>query len=131
MKKNTTKEDYKKESISMFKVACDPSSLTFVPIETLALQASVKAFVNSKASKTDFTVLIGLIDNFWHKESSSINISSYSDFRLATGSKLANANISRALRSLVECEFLIKIEDSSNMEYIFSTAFDVLKSEAK
>lgn len=121
-------EEYKKTSKSMFTEVCDPTSLVSINIDDLTLNAIVMKFLGTKASKTDLGVLIGLLD-FWNKETSVIYIESYSVFQSITKSSMANANLSRALKSLEENEFIRKTGVHNRLEYFFDIAFDILRLE--
>jgi hypothetical protein len=122
--------EYKETSKSMFNELCDPTSLVNINLEALTMQALTSRFLSTKASKTDFGVLIGLL-NFWDKETSVIHIESYSYFCSITKSSFANANISRALKSLEEHEFIRKVGSHNRLEYLFDIPFNILRLEHK
>lgn len=120
--------EYKKTSKKMFNEVCDPTSLVNINLDDLTLKAIVSRFLSTKASKTDFNILIGLLE-FWDKETSVIYFESYSFFRSVTKSNLVNANLSRALKSLEEFGFIRKVGDHNRLEYLFDIAFNVLRLE--
>lgn len=120
--------EYKDKSKSMFNEVCDPDSLMNINLEALTMQGIINRFLSTKASKTDFGVLVGML-KFWDKETSIINLESYSHFRSITGSSLANANLSRALKSLEVHEFIRKVGSHNKLEYPFDIAYDILCAE--
>lgn len=119
-------ENLKEQSRSMFSEVCDTTSLISINLEELTLKAVVDKFLDSKASKTDLNVLIQLMV-FWDKETSFIYIESFDFFRLKTGVELANANLSRAIKSLEEKGFISKVECQNKLEYLFCIPFEILK----
>jgi hypothetical protein len=120
--------EYKEKSKSMFNDVCDSASLININLEALTMETIIRRFLSTKASKTDFGVLIGLLD-FWEKETSVIYIESYSIFRSITKSSLANANLSRALRSLEEHKFIRRVGSHNRLEYFFDIPFNILHLE--
>ncbi len=120
--------EYKNTSKAMFAEVCDPTSLVNINIDDLTLNALVSQFLTTKASKTDFGVLIGLLE-FWDKKTSVVYIESYSLFRSITKNSMANANLSRALKSLEEHEFIRKTGVHNRLEYYFDIPFDILRLE--
>lgn len=122
-------EQYKKTSKNRFNKVCDLTSLVNINIEELTLKSIVSRFLSTKINKTDFSVLIGLLD-FWDKETSVIYIESYSYFRSITKSSLVNANLSRALKSLEEHGFIRKVVDHNRLEYFFDIPFNILRLES-
>ena len=120
--------EYKEISKAMFDELCDTDSLIHINIEELTMQAMIKQFLKTRATKTDFGVMVGLLE-FWNRETSTINFDSYIDYRVVTKSSLANANLARALKNLVEHEFIRKVETHNKLEYSFELPFTILKSE--
>jgi hypothetical protein len=110
----------------MFDKVCDETLLICINIEKLTLKAIVERFLNTKASKTDFIVIISLLE-FWDKKTSDIYIESYSHFRSITKISLVNANLSRALKSLEEHKFIRKVGDHNRLEYLFDIPFNILR----
>ena len=117
--------EYKETSKSMFNEVCDPDSLVSINIEAQVNDAIIKQFIATKASKSDFEVLVGLME-FWSKSTSTITLESYDAFRAVTMSRLANANLSRAIKNLREYGFISKTSDNTKLEYAFHTAYSVL-----
>jgi len=120
--------EYKELSKSMYNDVCDPTLLISINLQELTMKALIKLFLSTKASKTDFGVVIELLE-FWDKETSIIYIESYSFFRSITKSNLSNANLSRALKSLEEKGFVRKIGANNRLEYLFDVPFSILRSE--
>lgn len=121
-------EEYKELSKKMFAEVCDPTSLVSINIDDLTLNAIVMKFLGTKASKTDFGVIIGLLE-FWDKPTSIIYLESYSVYRSITKSSMANANLSRALKSLEEHKFICKTGVHNRLEYYFDIPYDILRLE--
>jgi hypothetical protein len=121
--------EYKETSRSMFNEVCDPISLVSINIDNLTLKEIVSRFLGCKASKTDFSILICALE-FWDKETSIIYIDSYSLFRSITKTSLANANLSRALKSLEGYGFIRKVGDHNRLEYLFDIPFSILQLES-
>jgi hypothetical protein len=121
--------EHKEISKSMYKDVCDPTSLISVNLQELTMKALIKLFLSTKASKTDFGVVIELLE-FWDKETSIIYIESYSFFRSITKSNLSNANLSRALKSLEEKGFIRNLGANNRLEYLFDVPFSILRSES-
>ena len=119
---------FKKSSKSMFAEACELSSMTNINLREHTLNAVITNFLSSKANKTDLGVLIGLMQ-CWDEKSSCITVTSFNDFRLLTGVELANANLSRSLKSLEQNGFIERVGSKSELEYLFHTPFEVLRVE--
>lgn len=120
--------EYKEVSKAMFDELCDTDSLIHINIEALTMQAMIKQFLKTRATKTDFGVMVGLLE-FWDRETSTIHFDSYIDYRVVTKSSLANANLARALKSLVEHEFIRKVDTHNKLEYSFEIPFTILRTE--
>tara|TARA_R110000765_G_scaffold74285_2_gene145571 strand:- start:46 stop:450 length:405 start_codon:yes stop_codon:yes gene_type:complete len=120
--------EYKETSKIMFDDLCNPESLVHINLYNLTFNELVHRFLSTKASKTDFSVLIGALE-FWDRETSTIHIESYSYYRSITESTLANANLSRALKNLEEYGFIKKVSNHNNLEYFFDIPFSILQSE--
>jgi hypothetical protein len=119
-------ESIKIQSKNMYKEACDPTSLIYINLEETTLKAVIDKFLGSKTSKTDLNVLINLMD-FWDKEKSFIYVESFDLFRLKTGVVLTNGNLSRAIKSLEENGFIIKVSYHNKLEYLFKIPLQLLK----
>ena len=65
--------------------------------------------------------------NFWDKETSFIYIESFDLFRLKTGVVLTDGNLSRAIKSLEEKDFIIKVGSHNKLEYLFNIPLQLLK----
>ena len=124
MTENEFKE-YQELSSSMYSAVCDSDSLVSINIEAQTNDAIIKQFIATKASKSDFEVLVGLME-FWSRSTSTITLESYDVFRAVTMSRLANANLSRAIKNLREYGFISKTSDNTKLEYTFKTAYSVL-----
>jgi hypothetical protein len=118
-------ENIKTKSKNMYKEVCDPTSLVYINLEESTLRAVIDKFLDSKTSKTDLNVLINLMD-FWNKETSFIYIESFDLFRLQTGVILTNGNLSRAIKSLEEKGFILKVGTHNKLEYLFRTPLQLL-----
>jgi hypothetical protein len=114
------------QSKNMYKEACDPTSLIYINLEETTLKSVIDKFLGSKTSKTDLNVLINLMD-FWDKEKSFIYVESFDLFRLKTGVVLTNGNLSRAIKSLEENGFIIKVSYHNKLEYLFNIPLQLLK----
>ena len=64
---------------------------------------------------------------FWDKETSFIYVESFDLFRLKTGIMLTNGNLSRAIKSLEEKGFIIKVGAHNKLEYLFKIPLQLLK----
>ncbi|MFT6249764.1 MAG: hypothetical protein ACJAZQ_002989 [Cognaticolwellia sp.] len=118
-------ENIKTKSKNMHKEVCDPTSLVYINLEESTLRAIIDKFLASKTSKTDLNVLINLMD-FWNKETSFIYVESFDLFRLKTGVVLTNGNLSRAIKSLEEKGFIIKVGTHNKLEYLFNIPLQLL-----
>lgn len=118
-------ENIKIKSKNMYKEVCDPTSLIYINLEESTLKAVINKFLDSKTSKTDLNVLINLMD-FWDKETSFIYVESFDLFRLKTGVLLTNGNLSRAIKSLEEKGFIIKVDTHNKLEYLFKIPLQLL-----
>jgi hypothetical protein len=118
-------ENIKTKSKNMYKEVCDPTSLVYINLEESTLRAVIDKFLDSKTSKTDLNVLINLMD-FWNKETSFIYIESFDLFRLKTGVILTNGNLSRAIKSLEEKGFILKVGTHNKLEYLFRIPLQLL-----
>ena len=118
-------ENIKTKSKNMYKEVCDPTSLIYINLEEATLKVIVGKFLDSKTSKTDLNVLINLMD-FWDKETSFIHVESFDLFRLKTGVVLTNGNLSRAIRSLEDKGFILKVNYHNKLEYLFNIPFQLL-----
>jgi len=125
---NTKTIEFKKASMDMFAEICDPTSLVNINLQEETLKAVITKFLSSKANKTDLGVLIGLM-KFWDEQNSFLSVTSFNDFRLLTGVELANANLSRSLKSLEQNGFIERVGSKSELEYLFHTPFEVLRVE--
>jgi hypothetical protein len=123
---NNEIESIKIQSNNMYKEVCDPTSLIYINLEEITLKAIVDKFLDTKTSKTDFNVLINLMD-FWDKKTSFIYVESFDLFRLKTGVVLTNGNLSRAIKSLEEKGFIIKVGYHNKLKYLFNIPFQLLK----
>ncbi|ASP47407.1 hypothetical protein [Cognaticolwellia beringensis] len=123
---NNEIESIKIQSNNLYKEVCDPTSLIYINLEETTLKAIVDKFLDTKTSKTDFNVLINLMD-FWDKKTSFIYVESFDLFRLKTGVVLTNGNLSRAIKSLEEKGFIIKVGYHNKLEYLFNIPFQLLK----
>jgi hypothetical protein len=123
---NNEIESIKIQSNNMYKEVCDPTSLIYINLEESTLRSVIDKFLDSKTSKTDLNVLINLMD-FWDKETSFIYVQSFDLFRLKTGLILTNGNLSRAIKSLEEKGFIIKVGSHNKLEYLFNIPFQLLK----
>lgn len=119
-------EIIKLNSIQLFKVATDPLSLVGIDIDKDTLEAVINKFLNTKASKTDLSVLIGLME-FWNKETSFIDVNSFDDFRIKTGLNLVNANLSRSLKALEKFEFIERVDSPNKIKYLFNIPYKILR----
>lgn len=122
---NNEIENIKIQSKNMYKEVCDPTSLIYINLEESTLKAVVNKFLDSKTSKTDLNVLINLLE-FWDKETSFIYVESFDLFRLKTGVKLANGNLSRAIKSLEDKGFILKVDTHNKLEYLFKIPLQLL-----
>jgi len=120
--------ELKETSTSMFNEVCDATLLIHINLEEVTLSAVVETFLNSKASKTDLQVLMGLMA-FWDKETSFIYVDSYDVYKLKTGIDLVNANLSRAIKSLEEKGFIHKVGHHNRLEYLFNIPYEILRAE--
>jgi hypothetical protein len=118
-------ENIKTKSKNMHKEVCDPTSLVYINLEESTLRAVIDKFLDSKISKTDLNVLINLM-GFWNKETSFIYIESFDLFRLKTGVILTNGNLSRAIKSLEEKGFILKVGTHNKLEYLFRIPLQLL-----
>jgi hypothetical protein len=118
-------ENIKTKSKNMYKEVCDPTSLVYINLEESTLRAVIDKFLDSKTSRTDLNVLINLMD-FWNKETSFIYIESFDLFRLKTGVILTNGNLSRAIKSLEEKGFILKVGTHNKLEYLFRIPLQLL-----
>lgn len=118
-------ENIKTKSKNMYKEVCDPTSLVYINLEESTLRAVIDKFLDGKTSKTDLNVLINLMD-FWNKETSFIYIESFDLFRLKTGVILTNGNLSRAIKSLEEKGFILKVGTHNKLEYLFRIPLQLL-----
>ena len=116
-------ENINTKSKNMYKEVCDLTSLVYINLEESTLRAVSEKFLDSK---TDLNVLINLMD-FWNKETSFIYVESFDLFRLKTGVVLTNGNLSRAINSLEEKGFIIKVGYHHKLEYLFNTPLQLLK----
>ena len=120
--------EYKATSKSMFDEVFDPASLVRINLDDLTFNEIVRLFLSTKTSKTDLAVLIGALE-FWNRETSVINIESYSHYRSITKIALINANLSRTLKSLEVHGFIRKVSGHNSLEYFFDTPFSILRLE--
>jgi hypothetical protein len=100
--------------------------LIYINLEESTLKAVVNKFLDSKTSKTDLNVLINLLE-FWDKETSFIYVESFDLFRLKTGVILTNGNLSRAIKSLEEKGYIMKVGTHNKLEYLFKIPLQLLK----
>jgi hypothetical protein len=123
---NNEIENIKIQSKKMHGGVCDSTSLIYINLEESTLKAVIDKFLGSKTSKTDLNVLINLME-FWDKETSFIYVESFDLFRLKTGVVLTNGNLSRAIKSLEEKGFIIKVGYHNKLEYLFNIPLQLLK----
>ena len=123
---NNEIEKIRIQSKNMHNEVCNPTSLIYINLEESTLKAVIDKFLDSKTSKTDLNVLINLMD-FWDKETSFIYVESFDLFRLKTGVILTNGNLSRAIKSLEEKGFIIKVGSHNKLEYLFKIPLQLLK----
>ncbi|MBA6398129.1 hypothetical protein [Colwellia sp. BRX10-4] len=123
---NNEIENIKIQSKNMYKEVCDPTSLIYINLEESTLKSVVNKFLDSKTSKTDLNVLINLLE-FWDKETSFIYVESFDLFRLKTGVILTNGNLSRAIKSLEEKGYIMKVGTHNKLEYLFKIPLQLLK----
>ena len=127
MTENEFKE-YQELSSSMYSAVCDSDSLVSINIEAQTNDAIIKQFIATKASKSDFEVLVGLME-FWNRSTSTITLESYDVFKAVTGSNVINANLSRSIKSLENCEFIQKLTNSRKLEFFFEIPYEILRNE--
>ena len=118
--------EYKESSKNLFSEIFSPSSLVNINLEDLTITELVSLFLSTKATKTDFAVLMGAL-KFWDKETSFIYIESYEVFRSITKITLTNPNLSRAFKSLEGKEFIKKSGDHNRLEYFFEIPYGFLR----
>jgi hypothetical protein len=121
-------EDMTIQSVNLYCEVCDSTLLIYLDLENMTLKTVIDKFLESKASKTDLSVLMGLINFFWDKESSLIEFGSSERFREQTGLKLTNPNLSRSFKSLQEKGFITKSDYSLTQQYFFNVPFYLMKN---
>jgi predicted transcriptional regulator len=119
-------EEIKKESINLFKEACDETSLICINLDKETLKTVIDTFLDTKASKTDLNVLIKMME-FWNKETSFIYLPSFENFKIKSGIKITKGNLSRSIKSLEEKGFITKVGFHIDLEYFFKIPFQILK----
>ena len=129
MTENEFKE-YQDLSRSMYGAVCDHDSLVSINIEAQVNEAIIKKFIATKVSKSDFEVLVGLME-FWDKPTSKITLESYDAFKAVTGIEVVNANLSRSIKSLENYEFIQKLTNSRKLEFFFEVPYEILINEHK
>ena len=87
-------------------------------------------FLATKTSKTDFRILILMMNN-WNKETSLINIKSFDDFLLSNFTEMNKGNLSRCLKSLETNGFIRKIKYARELQYEFLIAYSALEEMIK
>ena len=112
----------------MYSNICDSDSLVSINIEEQVNESIIKRFIATKISKADFEVLVGLME-FWDKPTSTITLESYDAFKAVTGSDVINANLSRSIKSLENCEFIQKLDNSRKLAFFFEVPYRTLRNE--
>lgn len=116
------------QSKVMFKTVNDPEYLLCDNFNGCVYKKVFTQFFNTKISKTDFSVLNALIEYFWITEESLFKFNGYDNFLILSGLSLSKPNLSRALKTLEEAEFISLMDKSkSTYTYKFLSAFEELK----
>lgn len=120
--------EWSKQSNQMFDVVADEKYLLCVDFKRELYELVMIDFISSKISKTDFSVLFTLIERFLIIQDSLFKFESFVLFIQKSDITISKPNLSRSLKSLEKNGFIEKVENESELTYLFKTEFKLLES---
>lgn len=120
-------QDEIKEAQEFYKLLTDETYLLNCDVEKETLKTVCEKFLNSPCSKTDFAVLMCLInDCTW-----DLQLFSFKFEKLEKELGLKKPSVSRSIKSLIENGFIEKAPfDKPTMQhYFFRTQYEVMKDK--
>ena len=124
----TNYNDWIKQSKKMHHVADDDEYLLCADFKRELYEKVMAEFIQSKISKTDFTVLHSLIMNCLTEDESTFKIKSFENFIDAHSVSISKPNLSRSLKSLETEGFIERVRTSNELIYLFKTEFRLLEN---
>ena len=123
----TNYKNWISQSKKMHNVVADEEYLLCTDFKRELYEKVMADYVQSKISKTDFTVLHSLIMNCLTEDESTFKIKSFKDFIDSHSVSISNPNLSRSLKSLEAEGFIEKVRESNELLYLFITEFKMLE----
>ena len=124
----TNYKNWISQSKKMHHVVADEAYLLCADFKRELYEAVMADYVQSKISKTDFTVLHSLIMNCLTEDESTFKIKSFEDFIDAHTVNISKPNLSRSLKGLEAEGFIERVRTSNELIYLFKTEFKLLEN---
>ena len=123
-----TIEKWTLESALMFEKANNPKYISCASLYADVYEGVAEKFIDSGINKTDYTVLLRLMSDFWNVEESLFEFQSFELFKQKTDLPISSPNLSRSLKALQNSGFIEKVpEVKGKITYKFLVEFAVLE----